>query len=89
MKMDKGEGKKHVEKAMEAIRKDPFIQKYVSNEMKCLKCENTVFQVKRMAPFQVLLTCDSCGERYLVDAQLDEERVVLTFWGSKMEELKT
>jgi len=38
MKMDKKEGKKHVEKAMEAIRKDSFIQKYVSNEMKCLKC---------------------------------------------------
>jgi len=84
--MDKKEVKEHVEKAMEAIRKNSFVQKYMSNETKCLKCGNTVFQVERMSPEQVMLICDNCSEPHLIDAQLDEGRAVLTFWSPKMDE---
>ena len=86
--MGKEEVKKNAEKAMEAIRKDPFVQKYMSNKTKCLKCGNTVFQVVRMAPYQVMLTCNSCGEPHLINADLDEDRAVLTFWSPEMKEEK-
>ncbi len=59
---------------------------YMSNETKCLKCGNNVFQVERMAEDQVMLTCNSCSESYLINADLDEGRVVLTFWSPEMEE---
>lgn len=84
--MSKEEIKKHVDRAMEAIRRNPFVQKYMANETKCLKCGNTVFKVERMSPEQVMLVCNNCGEPHLMDAQLDEDRVVLTFWSPKMED---
>ena len=61
-----------------------FEKKYLSNETKCLRCGNTVFHVERMSPEQVMLICANCGESHLIDASLDENRAVLTFWSPKM-----
>lgn len=66
--------------------KDSIVQEHTSNETRCLKCGNTVFKVERTSPEQVLLTCSKCDEPHLIDAQLDENRAVLTFWSPKMEE---
>jgi len=68
------------------VKKHAFIQRHMSNETKCLKCGNIVFQVKRMVEDQVLLTCNSCGEPHLINADLCEDRAVLTFWSPKTEE---
>jgi lysyl-tRNA synthetase class I len=65
--------KKHVDRAMESIRQEPFVQKYMANEPKCLKCGKSVFKVERMSPEQVMLTCDDCGAPHRIDAQLDED----------------
>jgi len=85
-KMNKEKIKKHVDRAMESIRQEPFVQKYMANEPKCLKCGKSVFKVERTSPEQVMLTCDDCGAPHLIDAQLDEDRAVLTFSSPKMEE---
>jgi len=64
-----------------------FTEKYMANEIKCLKCGNNVFQVSRQSPEQVLLLCDKCGEPHLINADLHEGKIpVLTFWSPKMEE---
>jgi len=56
-KMNKEKIKKHVDRAMESIRQEPFVQKYMVNEPKCLKCGKSVFKVERMSPEPVMLTC--------------------------------
>jgi predicted nucleic-acid-binding Zn-ribbon protein len=87
-KLSKEEIKKHVDIAMDSIRRDPFVKKYMANATKCLKCGNTVFRIERMSPEQIMLTCDKCGEPHLIDAQIDGDRAVLTFWNPKMDEEK-
>ena len=43
-KMNKEKIKKHVDRAMESIRQEPFVQKYMANEPKCLKCGKRVWR---------------------------------------------
>ena len=40
--------------------------KTISGDPKCTICEKEIFEIERISPEKIKLTCDHCGEKYLL-----------------------
>ena len=50
--------------------------KAVGNEIKCSICENGFFKVERIAPEQILLICENCGEIHGITLDIFDQKML-------------
>lgn len=50
--------------------------KTVGNEIKCSICENGFFKVERIAPEQILLICENCGEIHGITPDIFDQKML-------------
>ena len=55
------------------------IREWSQAETLCANCGSNAFQLMRMTADQILLECLECGHPHLLNADLLDERAVITF----------
>jgi len=57
-----------------------FVREHMNNEIFCVKCGSSDFDLMRTIPEQIALFCKNCGHSHLLNADILEGNAVITFW---------